>query len=124
MLSDFPIHPVLLSTDMAASKRFYAETLGLEVLEEDEKAISYGTGGTRLTVTASTTGSKDEQTKVSWRVEDLRAELDQLESRGVKAEDYDTDELTTVNGIADRGSVWAAWITDPDGNSLEIEQPK
>jgi catechol-2,3-dioxygenase len=124
MLSEFPIHPVLLSTDLAASKRFYAETLGLEVLEEDDKAISYGTGGTRLTVTESTVGSKDEQTKVSWRVADLRAELDELAGRGVKAEEYDSEELKTVDGIADRGSVWAAWITDPDGNSLEIEQPK
>lgn len=124
MLSDFPLGPVLLSTDLAASRSFYADSLGLEILEESDYAITYASGGTRLTVTASTVGSNDEQTKASWRVSDLRAELDALATRGVVPEDYDTDELRTENGIADRGSVWSAWITDPDGNSLGIEQPK
>lgn len=124
MLSDSPIGPVLLSEDLAASRAFYADALGLEILEESDSAITYASGGTRLTVTASTVGSKDEQTKASWRVADLRAELDALAARGVEAEDYDSDELRTENGIADHGGVWSAWITDPDGNSLGIEQPK
>lgn len=124
MLSDSPIGPVLLSQDLAASRAFYADALGLEVLEESDSAIAYSTGGTRLTVTASTTGSKDEQTKAAWRVDDLRAELESLAARGVTPEDYDSDELRTVDGVADRGSVWAAWILDPDGNALGIEQPK
>lgn len=124
MLSDSPIGPVLLSQDLAASRAFYADALGLKVLEESDSAIAYSTGGTRLTVTASTTGSKDEQTKAAWRVEDLRAELEALAARGVTPEDYDSDELRTVDGVADRGGVWAAWILDPDGNALGIEQPK
>lgn len=124
MLSDSPIGPVLLSTDLAASRAFYADTLGLEILEESDSAVTYACAGTRLTVTASTVGSKDEQTKASWRVGDLRAELDALAARGVTPEDYDSEELTTENGIADRGSVWSAWILDPDGNALGIEQPK
>ncbi|SMH39658.1 Glyoxalase/Bleomycin resistance protein/Dioxygenase superfamily protein [Rathayibacter oskolensis] len=114
MLSDHPLGPVLLTTDLAASRAFYAGTLGLEILEESESAIAYASGGTRLTVTTSTVGSKDEQTKAAWRVEDLRAELAELAARGVIPEDYDTDELRTENGIADRGSVWAAWRWWPE----------
>lgn len=124
MLSEHPIGVVLLSKDLGASRAFYADKLQLEVIEENDSAITYGSGQTRLTVTASTTGSKDEQTKASWQVADLRAELDWLATRGVEPEDYDTEDLTTVDGIADRGSVWSAWITDPDGNALGIEQPK
>jgi len=124
MLGTNPIGVVLLSTDLAASKVFYADKLQLEILEESESAIAYASGSTRLTVTASTTGSKDDQTKAAWRVGDLRATLEWLATRGVQPEDYDTDELKTVDGVADRGSVWAAWILDPDGNALGVEQPK
>jgi catechol-2,3-dioxygenase len=115
---------VLLSTDLAASRKFYAETLALEVLEESDSAISYQSGSSRITVTASDSGSKDEQTKASWRVNDLKAELAALAERGIHPENYDSEELKTVDGIADRGSVWSAWILDPDGNALGIEQPK
>ncbi|WP_414171508.1 VOC family protein [Clavibacter tessellarius] len=74
MLGEHPVGVVLLTRDMAASRRFYAEALGLEVAEESESAITYRSGGTDLTVTSSTVGSKDEQTKASWKVRDLRAE--------------------------------------------------
>jgi catechol-2,3-dioxygenase len=124
MLGQNPIGVVLLSKDLEKSRAFYADALQLTVIEENDSAISYSSGQTRLTVTESTTGSKDEQTKASWQVDDLRAELDWLKTRGIEPEDYDTEELKTVDGIADRGSVWSAWITDPDGNALGIEQPK
>ena len=124
MLGEHPVGVVLLTQDMAASRRFYAEALGLEVAQESESAITYRSGGTDLTVTSSTVGSQDEQTKASWKVRDLRAELDQLAARGVHPEEYDSEELETVDGIADHAGVWSAWITDPDGNSLGIEQPK
>ena len=125
MLGSHPVGVVLLSTDLQKSRAFYADALQLTVVEESESAIAYASGGeTRITVTSSTTGSNDDQTKAAWRVDDLRAELDWLKTRGVEPEDYDTDELKTVDGIADRGSVWAAWILDPDGNALGIEQAK
>ncbi|WP_411699249.1 VOC family protein [Conyzicola sp.] len=125
MLSSHPVGVVLLSTDLQKSRSFYADALQLEILEESDSAIAYAASGeTRITVTSSTTGSNDEQTKAAWRVDDLRAELAWLKSRGIEPEDYDTDELKTVDGIADRGTVWAAWILDPDGNALGVEQEK
>jgi len=124
MLNVHPVHVVLLSTDLATSRAFYADALQLEVVEESDSAITYRSGGALFVVTDSTTGSKDEQTKAAWQVDDLRAELDWLKTRGVEPEDYDTEELTTVDGISDRGSVLSAWILDPDGNALGIEQAK
>ena len=124
MLSTHPIGVVLLSTDLQKSRAFYADALQLDIVEESDSAIAYASGATRITVTSSTTGSNDDQTKAAWRVDNLRDELDWLKTRGIVPEDYDTDELKTVNGIADRGSVWAAWILDPDGNALGVEQEK
>ena len=124
MLNTYPVGVVLLSRDLPTSRAFYADALQLDVLEESDSAITYLSGGTRITVTTSTIGSKDEQTKAAWQVDDLRAELDWLKTRGIAPEDYDSEELTTIDGVSDRGSFLAAWILDPDGNALGIEQAK
>jgi catechol-2,3-dioxygenase len=124
MLSEHPIDVILLAKDLTRSKDFYHGALGLEVLDENDTAIVYRSGTAQLKVTASTTGTADEQTQASWRVQDLRAELDWLKNRGVSPEEYDTDEVKTVDGIADQGTAFVAYIMDPDGNALGIEQLK
>ena len=90
MLGDSLIHPVLLSEDLARTREFYHDRIGLEILVENEHAIEFRCGGgTKLAVTKSTTGTADSQTQVGWEVDDLQAELDELRSRGVTIEDYD-----------------------------------
>ena len=79
MLGDHLVFPILLSTDLKASRAFYHDTLGLEILREDDERIIFRCGdGSQLTVTASTTGTADSQTQLAWRVPDLRAELADL----------------------------------------------
>jgi catechol 2,3-dioxygenase-like lactoylglutathione lyase family enzyme len=125
MLGDHPIHPVLLATDLAAARDFYHDQLGLEILSESEAAITFRCGGgTQLSVTKSTTGTADTQTQASWYVSDVRAEVADLRSRGVKVEDYDLPGLQTHDGIAGIGFAWAAWIIDPGKNALGILQVK
>ena len=106
------------------SKEFYAGKLGLEILNESPEAITYKSGNTELAVTASTTGTSDEQTQAGWQVKDLAAELEQLRERGVKIEDYDTPDLKTTDGVADLGFALMAWIIDPHKNALAIMQLK
>jgi hypothetical protein len=79
-------------------------------------------GDSRLVVSASTTGTADEQTQAAWRVDDLPTELDELRSRGVEIAEYDTPELKTENGIVDTGDALHAWIVDPGRNTLGIDQ--
>jgi catechol-2,3-dioxygenase len=125
MLGDHPIDVVLLATDLESSKQFYAGKLGLEILNESEEAITYKCGGdSQLAVTKSTTGTADEQTQASWRVDDLAAELAELRSRGVEIQEYDMPGLKTVGGVADLGFALMAWIVDPHRNALEIMQLK
>lgn len=125
MLGHSPVHPVLLSTDLAQTRDFYHGKLGLEILVENDQAIEFRCGGeTKVVVTKSTTGTSDSQTQISWEVDDLRAELDELRSRGVSIEEYDMPGLKTKNGIADLVFAWAAWIVDPGRNALGILQIK
>src|SRR5437588_11894383 len=123
MLGDYPVGVVLLSRDLAETRRFYHDGLGLEILTESDSAISFKCGGeTQISVTMSTVGTADEQTQASWRVPDLAAEVAELRSRGVEIQEYDMPELKTENGIADVGFALAAWVVDPHGNALGILQ--
>lgn len=125
MLGHSPIYPVLLSKDLAETRSFYHDQLGLEILTENEDAIVFQCGGgTELSVTKSTVGTADSQTQASWFVTDVRGEVAELRSRGVKVEEYDMPGLKTEDGIADLGFAWAAWIVDPGKNALGIIQVK
>ena len=125
MLSDYPVFPILLSTDMAASRAFYHDALGLDIVGENEERIVLRCGGgTGLLISRSATGTTDIQTQVAWRVPDLRAALVDLRARGVRIEEYQAPDPVTVDGIADMGHSWAAWFTDPSRNVLSVIQPK
>jgi catechol 2,3-dioxygenase-like lactoylglutathione lyase family enzyme len=123
MLGQSRVHPVLLSTDLAATRVFYHDKLGLEILVENEHALEFRCGeGTKLVVTRSDVGTADSQTKIGWEVADLRAEVDDVQRRGIAVEDYDLPDLKTTDGIADFGFAWMAWIVDPGGNALSMLQ--
>jgi catechol-2,3-dioxygenase len=125
MLADHPIDPMILATDLAVAREFYGERIGLEVLIESDEFVTFRCGGdSRLVVTRSSTGTTEQQTKASWRVSDLAAEVAELRSRGVKVEDYDEPWLKTVDGIADVGFALSAWLVDPHGNSIGLLQFK
>lgn len=125
MLGDHLIFPILLSTDLGRDRGFYHDTLGLEILREDDERVIFRCGaGSQLSVTRSTIGTADAQTQLAWRVPDLRAELAELRARGIRIEEYDDPDPKTTDGIADMGFAWAAWFIDPSGNALGIIQPK
>jgi catechol 2,3-dioxygenase-like lactoylglutathione lyase family enzyme len=126
MLGDQLVFAILLSKDLAKSREFYHETLGLDILRHDEERIIFRCGsGSQVAVTLSTTGTSDTQTQLAWRVPDIRAELADLRARGVRIEAYDApDPVTDADGVADMGYAWAAWFLDPSRNVLAIIQPK
>jgi catechol 2,3-dioxygenase-like lactoylglutathione lyase family enzyme len=125
MLSDHPVFPILLSMDLAASRAFYHDRLGLEVMtESDDRIVLRCGGGTQLVVTLSTIGTSDTQTQMAWRVPDIRAAVADLRARGVHIEAYQAPDPVTVDGVADMGHSWAAWFIDPSRNVLAVVQPK
>jgi catechol 2,3-dioxygenase-like lactoylglutathione lyase family enzyme len=125
MFADHPVFPILLSTDLDASRTFYRATLGLEILREDPDRIVFRCGGgTQLVITQSTVGTSDTQTQIAWRVPDVGAALADLRARGVRIEEYTAPDPVTVDGVADMGHSWAAWFIDPSRNVLAVVQPK
>ena len=126
MLAEHPVFPILLSKDLDATRAFYHDTLGLEILREDpgDRIVFRCGGGTQLAVTLSTVGTADTQTQMAWRVPDIREALVDLRARGVRIEEYTAPDPVTTDGVADMGHSWAAWFVDPSGNVLAVVQPK
>jgi catechol-2,3-dioxygenase len=123
MLGSYPVDVMLLATDLGVARSFYGDTLGLEVLVEDEQFLTFRCGGdSRLVVTKSTTGPREEATKASWRVDDLTGEVAELRARGVQIQDL--PELSTIDGVADIGFALAAWFIDPHHNWIGLLQLK
>ena len=130
MLGDHPVFPILLSTDMDASRVFYREVLGLELLREDrqdgelDRLVFRCGDATQLAITHSTVGTSDMQTQIAWRVPDVHDAVANLRSRCVRVEEYEAPDPVTIDGVADMGHSWAAWFVDPSGNVLAVVQPK
>ena len=125
MLSNYPIDVVLLAMDLAATKDFYVDKIGLPVLSESPGGVTFQCGGdSQLVVTKSSVGTKDEQTQATFRVANVRAEVSELRRRGVQIKDYDLPGLKTHDGIADIGFAWMAWFIDPDKNCVGLMQLK
>jgi catechol 2,3-dioxygenase-like lactoylglutathione lyase family enzyme len=109
--------------DVAAAKRFYGETLGLRVSEQNG-LLTLHIAGDRDTLVYP----KDDHTPASFTilnfpVDDIEAAVDALAERGVSFERYGgTDLETDEKGIFRGGGPLIAWFKDPAGNVLSVIQ--
>jgi len=110
--------------DLERACRFYRETLGLrEARNTAEGGVLFQAGdGTDLEVVRRDAPTKAEHTAITFEVSDVEREINDLERRGVRFEDYDLPGLRTERHIATMGSEKAAWFKDPEGNILCIHQ--
>ena len=122
-LSDYPVEAALAVADLARARDFYESKLGLEPAEADDQGVRYRCGGGTgmfVYVSAANAGSS-KATSAGWLVEDLDVTMDELESKGVVFARYDQPGLETdERGVFAGPGFRAAWIEDPDGNTLAI----
>jgi catechol 2,3-dioxygenase-like lactoylglutathione lyase family enzyme len=119
MLKDPRVVYVFLYTrDLAVSRAFYADTLGLRVIEEDESCVKFDAGQTILALNVAAEHGivlpdiKDHSTDVVWLVDDVRQATANLTARGVE---FKPTDWYQPGGIAD--------FYDPDGRWLTLYQP-
>ena len=124
MLGNHPVAPILLSTDLAESRAFYHDVLGLDVVREDPDRTVYRSGDSTLIIREFKERTKDRQTQMAWLVPDVHAAVTDLRARGVIIEEYDLPGLVTTDGVADMGHSWVAWFVDPHDNVLAVAQGK
>jgi catechol 2,3-dioxygenase-like lactoylglutathione lyase family enzyme len=124
MLADCLIHFALPATDLERARRFYAEKLGLTPqteLPDTRDGLFYRcVGGTRFLLFPSPIATSGTHTQMTWRTNDIDAEVAALKARGVIFEEYDTPEVKTVNSVATIGQSKGAWFKDSEGNLLAL----
>ena len=109
--------------DIARARDFYERALALPPGEErlDGKVV-YHCGGTEIALFPKPEGTKAEHTALSFRVEDIRSSISELEGRGVVFADYDLPGFRTVDHVCVLGSEKAAWFNDSEGNILCLHE--
>jgi catechol 2,3-dioxygenase-like lactoylglutathione lyase family enzyme len=107
--------------DLAATRKFYGETLGLRVSEEDGALMLCLVGDHRILVYPKPDHSPASFTILNFPVDDIDQAVDKLTARGVpirRYQGFDTDDKGIYRG---RGRS-IAWFTDPAGNVLSVFQ--
>jgi catechol 2,3-dioxygenase-like lactoylglutathione lyase family enzyme len=110
--------------DLDAAKRFYGETLGLEltVLDEENGLLSLNLAGGRDTlVYRKGDFTPATYTILNFEVDDIGAAVEELTSRGIAFERYDGFDQDD-KGIARGPGPSIAWFKDPAGNILSVLQ--
>jgi predicted enzyme related to lactoylglutathione lyase len=106
--------------DIDAAKKFYGETLGLDVSEEYGMLTLHIDRGGDIIIYPKEDHTPAAYTILNFPVAEVDQAVDQLSERGVTFERYDDfeqDEKGIVRG--DQGPA-IAWFTDPAGNILSV----
>ena len=122
MLTYNDIIAFLATTQPEESKKFYAEVLGLRLMEDAPFALVFDANGIMLRIQKVEAVTAPSYTSLGWHVTDMPATVEMLRKRGVVFARYPNlaqDELgiwTTPDGNK------IAWFNDPDGNTLSLTE--
>lgn len=107
--------------DVPAAKRFYGETLGLRVSEQDGMLQLHTGGDGQALVYPKPDHAPASFTVLNFPVENIDETVDALTQRGVRFERYEKFDMDD-KGIVHDGGMHIAWFKDPAGNILSVLQ--
>jgi catechol 2,3-dioxygenase-like lactoylglutathione lyase family enzyme len=121
MLADSKAFSGFAVPDIEAARKFYGETLGLEVeLLEGPGLLTLHLAGDRPTLIYPKPDFEPASyTILNFPVDDIDAAVDELTARGVQFEKYDGFDQDE-KGIARGNGPEIAWFKDPAGNVLSV----
>jgi catechol 2,3-dioxygenase-like lactoylglutathione lyase family enzyme len=121
MLGEKTLAATLAVSDLERARAFYEQTLGLEPLDENPVAVSYGAGASFVVVYSSDYAGTNRATAATWAVGDeFDAVVEDLGAKGIGFEHYDLPGATREGDIHVMGDMRAVWFKDPDGNILSL----
>ena len=105
--------------DLANAKTFYAETLGVDVSEQDGVLDLHLGGGHEVIIYPKPNHEPATFTVLNFAVADIEQTVDQLTKAGVQMERYEGFDQDERGIMRDEGFP-IAWFKDPAGNILSV----
>jgi predicted enzyme related to lactoylglutathione lyase len=127
MLSTSRVEANIPAGDLARARDFYADKLGLTPVRDlmGVTLVYETSGGTRFNVYETAFAGQAGHTIAQFHVDDLDAEVHDLQAKGVAFEVYDLPGVGWDGVIASiEGLGRAAWFRDSEGNILCVDQPE
>jgi catechol 2,3-dioxygenase-like lactoylglutathione lyase family enzyme len=106
----------------AKAKKFYRDTLGLRLLDENPFALVFDARGTMLRVTRVEKVVLAGYTVLGWQVSDIVDMVTRLKKAGVRFQRYDGMGQDKLGIWQSPSGAKVAWFKDPDGNTLSVTE--
>ena len=107
--------------DIPRAKKFYGETLGLDVSDQmDGLAVHLSGGGEVFVYPKGDDHTPASFTVLNFVVENVENAVDELTKAGVSFEPYEGELATDEKGIFHGEGPTIAWFKDPAGNILSV----
>jgi catechol 2,3-dioxygenase-like lactoylglutathione lyase family enzyme len=110
------------TTDPTRAETFYADTLGLQLINKSHFALVFDAHGTMLRVTTVEQLHPAPNTVLGWAVADISETARTLAARGVVFLRYDGTRQTDQGIWQSPSGAQIAWFMDPDENVLSLTQ--
>jgi catechol 2,3-dioxygenase-like lactoylglutathione lyase family enzyme len=123
VLPSAPVSVFLATTRADEAKTFYADILGLKILDDNGFALVFELHGAELRISKVPGFEPFPWTVLDWQVPDISKAITTLASRDI--------EFTRFGGMEqDEQGVWTtpdgsakiAWFRDPDANVLSVSE--
>jgi len=121
LLKDKSSSAMVAVRDRDRARRFYSETLGLELAQERKQVLAFRTGETQLLVYESEYAGTNKANAVVWDAGgDFDAVVEALRAKGITFEEYPDMGMEINGGVHSSDGFKAVWFKDPDGNILHV----
>ena len=121
MLKDSKAFSGFSAGDTHTVKKFYSETLGLDVTESHGLLTLRLAGGNNVLIYPKSNHVPATFTVLNFPVKDVDLAVDELTKGGVRFEMYDLPNLKTDRkGVMRGNGPTIAWFKDPAGNILSV----
>lgn len=120
MLQDSTVFATIAVRDSQLAKKFYRDTLGLRLVDENDAGCMYESGTGKVFVYQAPSAGTNQATSAAWEVDNIEQVVEDLRAKGVVFEQYDIPDADVNGYVYTVGPQKAAWFKDPDGNILSV----